>query len=780
MNIGSLIRGLLGDSKPGEAKTLELKEGQVVRGVVLSVSESGKEAVVQIQGTSVRAELETPLQQGQTLNLQVGPPGDQGLPVLKPAPAGIATSPQTMGEALDALGLSDSKAGREIIQAMQSGGLPLTKETAAKLNAVMEAKPANVPVKEWLEAAVISEKRGLPITPQSIRGLQQAIFGPQLHQLLSALEEQLTLWIGQQETGGGGPAQLLGSNIGALPADNVNSGGNTVNQAGTGEGRGERTAAVSGPFSLKLGKEGANGIPGRQGDGGTTSIGPEGDEAAAGRGTANPDAGAGSRSSVLPSGNEAVAAKGMTAVMAGGQGPMTAGGAGVSIDSEQTAAVGGQAAAGIGSAADAEGAQAGGLAGGETMAGGAQAAGLAAGETKAGGAQAAGLAAGETRAGGTQAAGLAAGETRAGGTQAAGLAAGETRAGGTQAAGLAAGETKAGGGQAAGLAAGETRAGGTQAAGLAAGETKAGGGQAAGLAAGETRAGGTQAAGLAAADSQPQAGALLAKLQGVLGELRDALPQLAALPPADAAGDPARADAARGNPSAAAGPQPDATPGGAWVARVLKLLGAEHEQLALRGGAAQAGAEPGAVAGEQAGDTVKGVLLQAMASSDVPAAVKEAAGQLVQHLTGQQLLLNTDRTAPFAQVTLFLPLKGPDGTETASVHIQSRRGHKGELDASNCRLWFDLDMKALGQTLVDVQVVDRIVSLKLHNNEPWAQELLESSKDDIKSAMETIGYQLSSFKAESFPAQSPEKTGKGPGSPADYVPDSYRGVDYRI
>ncbi|WP_158442594.1 hypothetical protein [Paenibacillus sabinae] len=220
--------------------------------------------------------------------------------------------------------------------------------------------------------------------------------------------------------------------------------------------------------------------------------------------------------------------------------------------------------------------------------------------------------------------------------------------------------------------------------------------------------------------------------------------------------------------------------GGAWVARVLKLLGAEHEQLALRGGAEQAAAEPGAVAGGHVGDTVKGVLLQAMGSSDVPAAVKEAAGQLVQHLTGQQLLLNTDRTAPFAQVTLFLPLKGPDGTETASVHIQSRRGHKGELDASNCRLWFDLDMKSLGQTLVDVQVVDRIVSLKLHNNEAWVQELLETSKDDIKSAIETIGYQLSSFKAEAFPAQSQEKAGKGPVSPADYVPDAYRGVDYRI
>lgn len=61
MNIGTLIRGLLGDNKPGAAKSLELKEGQVVRGVVLSVSDSGKEAVVQIQGTPVRAELETPL-----------------------------------------------------------------------------------------------------------------------------------------------------------------------------------------------------------------------------------------------------------------------------------------------------------------------------------------------------------------------------------------------------------------------------------------------------------------------------------------------------------------------------------------------------------------------------------------------------------------------------------------------------------------------------------------------------------------------------------------------
>jgi hypothetical protein len=297
----------------------------------------------------------------------------------------------------------------------------------------------------------------------------------------------------------------------------------------------------------------------------------------------------------------------------------------------------------------------------------------------------------------------------------------------------------------------------------------------------------------------PSGAALLTKLQGVLTELRGSMPQLATLPPADAAGvNPAPAAAApRGEaPAATASPmQPDTAPPAdaeSWVGRVLKLLGAEHEQQAVRGGvvaaaetaraAAGTAALGGGVGGELATDTLKGVLLQIMGSNEVPPAVKEAASGLVQQLTGQQLLLNTDRTAPFAQVTLFLPLQGPDGQETASVHIQSRRGRKGELDAANCRLWFDLDMKQIGQTLVDVQVVDRIVSLKLHNDLPWVLELLEQRREDIKTAVESIGYQLSGLRTEPLPELklSTELANSHTRKLVDYVPDAYKGVDYRI
>ncbi|MEC0373351.1 DNA ligase, partial [Paenibacillus chibensis] len=180
-------------------------------------------------------------------------------------------------------------------------------------------------------------------------------------------------------------------------------------------------------------------------------------------------------------------------------------------------------------------------------------------------------------------------------------------------------------------------------------------------------------------------------------------------------------------------------------------------------------------------DTLKGILLQLVNHDEAPPQLKEAAQQLISHLTGQQLLLNTDRTAPFAQMTMFLPLNGPDGQETASVQIQSRRGPKGELDASNCRLWFDLQMKHLGQTLVDVQVVDRIVSLKVHNDHEWAGELLEHHREDISGAMESIGYQLLTLKAEPMPQGAAATQGAATAAAVnEYVPQGYKGVDFRV
>lgn len=198
MNISSVIRGLLGDSKPGNAKPLELKEGQVVRGSVVSVSDDGADAVLQIQGVQVRAKLETPLRPGETTLLQVQPPGENGVTVMKPLTGTLAELPQaSLNNLLQEIGLPDTKGNRELLLAMQRSGLPLTKDNVAMVQNMMTAKPAQVPVEEWVQATGIAFQRGLPVTGETVKGLHQAVFGPPLHQMLKGLAEQLESMLAQ-------------------------------------------------------------------------------------------------------------------------------------------------------------------------------------------------------------------------------------------------------------------------------------------------------------------------------------------------------------------------------------------------------------------------------------------------------------------------------------------------------------------------------------------------------------------------------------------------------
>ena len=278
-----------------------------------------------------------------------------------------------------------------------------------------------------------------------------------------------------------------------------------------------------------------------------------------------------------------------------------------------------------------------------------------------------------------------------------------------------------------------------------------------------------------------------------------AVPQ--AVPPGSAppAGAPAApASSASASPAVASNAIASPAPAdGHWIGQIFKALGLDHESGLLKHwGRSDVGSPPHLSAvhsegAEQArlADSLKSVLLQLAAAEDVPESFKEAAKQAVQHITGQQLLLSSDRSAPFSHITLFVPLQGPDGGQTASIHIQSRKSGNGALDPDNCRLVFDLRMKSLGNTMVDVQVVDRIVSLHVRNDLPFLQELLDSHRDEIAAGMASIGYQFISMKYSAYPVPTSEAS---PGSDVlqtprteaaagtGYIPKRYKGVDYRI
>lgn len=706
MNIGSLIRGLLGDSKAGDIKQLDVKTGQVVRGVVLSVSDDGQEAEIQIQGVKVHAKLETPLQQGQATMMQVQPPDESGMMVLKPLSESPYTSltAKSMGEVLTAVGLTDTKANREMIQTLQASGVPLTKENATLFKVILMEKPAGVPPEQWLQSAAIAFQRGLPMTGESVRGLQQAVFGPPLHQLLSGLSEQLTLLAKQA----GESLPLIG-----MVESQVGTGTTQVSGAsGTQDTVGKTGNTVG--AQVQQGSQGAQALTGMSIEAVGKGTTPQGSTSGT---TASISAPSplqpllaklqdvlqqlhGTQLSNQPSQSATVVVLPATASPSGGGN--TTGVATPVVDSfagvvtppaSATAAVPGGTAAMVPPAT-------------QTTA--------------------------------------SLGEAPAGASQQLAPTQGEEPWVGRMLKLLGAEHEQQ-----------AVRGGATP--------------QAQQAPQGTAAAGNVPLGNTAAAVPVPQP-----QLTSAAGN---------AAPPALLSSIDAPTNQPQGTNPTANAPLTtqgqDAQPAqGASLAHVAKGTSDAILQVAttlpIVGG-------NGNITDVPAHDSLKGVLLEMLDRTDLPPALREAAQQLVQQMTGQQLLLNTDRTAPFAQVTMFIPLNGQDGQETASVHIQARRGKKGELDASNCRLWFDLDMKHLGSTLVDVQVVDKIVSLKIHNDHEWMTSLIEDRREEISQAIHSIGYQLLSLKAEPLPIPTvAEVDGKQGSVTSEYTPPTYKGVDMRI
>lgn len=221
--------------------------------------------------------------------------------------------------------------------------------------------------------------------------------------------------------------------------------------------------------------------------------------------------------------------------------------------------------------------------------------------------------------------------------------------------------------------------------------------------------------------------------------------------------------------------------------QLLRALGLDFEQMLLK----QPDAWNGSMmqgANLQMADTLKGLLLQLLHADETPPALREGAQTLIQQITGQQLMFIADRTSSMSHITLVIPLIHVNGNETAMVTIQSRRRKNGSLDAHNCRLLFDLNMHVLGHTMIDVNIVDKNVTLKVFNDFPALEQVLESGKIELKEAIEALGYRLMSIRMDPYPkkefASNEMHSGQEEEDPdsllVERLANGYKGVDMRI
>ncbi|GED58224.1 hypothetical protein ABER61_13610 [Brevibacillus formosus] len=213
------------------------------------------------------------------------------------------------------------------------------------------------------------------------------------------------------------------------------------------------------------------------------------------------------------------------------------------------------------------------------------------------------------------------------------------------------------------------------------------------------------------------------------------------------------------------------------IAELFRHLGVTHERE-LMGQAFSQGAIDSHSLKQM--DTVKSLLLQISQApaQALPTALREAADQLLQQVTGQQLMMIQPSNQALSQIVMQIPIRQGEGDETAFVQIESKKKGSGQLDPENCRLFFHLELQSMGTTMIDVSIVNRIVNLQIFNDTPWVEALIQGSKDRFAEQLQDVGYHLSAMRVQPVPAErgkstSPIKT-KGP------ILADYKGVDLRV
>jgi hypothetical protein len=752
LNISGIIRNVLNDLQASEPKTLELKVGEVVKGMVFKLL-SDTDAIINIGGVQVTAKLETPLKQGEVTLLQVQPQNSSGQVVLKPLGASVVQIAEgSLAEVLKNVGLPDSPINRQIIQTMHQSGVALSKENVQAFAQLQSQIPASVAQEEWIPSAVVAFQKGIPLTSETVTAVRQAITGPAFHETLKQLDAQMTKLLTDHPTLSASTKSAIDIFKGVVALVKEAS-SELVPQAASQLSDSE----VENLLTITAGT-------GRQQN--TT-----------------PADSAGGRSSALNNqlGSKALgtpASNASDGVNPPATAPAPSNGSTASVRASGTPLQGNPAAAApaVTEAALSEAAEDG----------------L--------NANAASVRASAAPLQGNQPAASLSVPTSVLNEAADGLNADAAKSvvpNAEQQASPSAPKTVAGQSQ--------VQPPLTSSAQLTNASHITGGSETTAKAAIPQSIPTSSIPG-APSPSTASTDPLLKVSPTVIDNKQTDDHNSAAVQPRESA---SRTDhsqsAAREGPASALD---SANNEEHWISKLIKAVGVEHEntifklpermaldgQLQSKGGLLDADIQASNNPLQEqmkSVDTLKSALLMLVQSDDTPSSLKETVQQAIQQITGQQLLLNTDRTSMFSNITLFIPLINANGEQTAAIHIQSRKGARGEIDANNCHLVFDLRMKALGDTMIDVQVVDRIVSLRVLNDQPFIEQLLESHREEITASLSKIGYKFISLKCSPYPAvsQPAEDAAVGTGKAdlnlssqlqALYGNKSYKGVDVRI
>ncbi|MFJ5769957.1 hypothetical protein [Psychrobacillus sp. NPDC093180] len=148
---------------------------------------------------------------------------------------------------------------------------------------------------------------------------------------------------------------------------------------------------------------------------------------------------------------------------------------------------------------------------------------------------------------------------------------------------------------------------------------------------------------------------------------------------------------------------------------------------------------------------LKPQLVELLQNHTITASLKESAEMLLGRMNGLQIL--SGENGPQHQLLMQVPLEFLGKKMDATLEWNGRMKEDGKIDSDFARIMFYLKLETLDETVVDMQVQNRIVTINVFNKDAQLQQIANAFKSALKDGLSSVGYTLSGVFMKTFEEQ---------------------------
>jgi hypothetical protein len=141
--------------------------------------------------------------------------------------------------------------------------------------------------------------------------------------------------------------------------------------------------------------------------------------------------------------------------------------------------------------------------------------------------------------------------------------------------------------------------------------------------------------------------------------------------------------------------------------------------------------------------SLKNMLISASKEVAIPG-VKEQIDQLIHRLNGQSLLYQDN--GPTHQIITQIPLFMHNPQTDLTIQWSGKKQVDGTIDPAFCRIIFYLQLPRLNETMIDVQIQNRVMNITIRNNSKALGKLVTLYSNELKEHLSNMDYHVTSVK----------------------------------